>query len=193
MSITFLMGQDVSLRPLRQADADGPYLEWFNDEESCRNNSHHYFPYQEQDARAFIEAVQGFRDRMVFAIQLNKDDRHIGNIELGKINWIARTGEYAIVLGDRSVWGQGLAKQASVLLLDHAFFGLNLNRVHCGTFASNDAMIRLAAFMGMREEGRRRQAIYKEGRYLDLLEFGVLRDEYEQKFEQPLSRSKVQS
>ena len=191
MSIPFLKGADVSLRPLCLEDAEGPYPEWFNDPEVCRGNGHHFFPYLEQDARAFIEAAQDFSHRLIFAMQLNEDNRHIGNIELGKIDWIAHSAEYAIVLGDRDAWGRGLSKQASTLLLDHAFFSLNLHRVHCGTFANNDAMIRLAAFMGMREEGRRRQAIYKDGQYRDLLLFGVLRDEYEQNFGHPDSRSKT--
>ena len=41
-------------------------------------------------------------------------------------------------------------------------------------------MVRLAAALGMREEGRRRQALYLEGEWIDVVEFGVLRDDVSQ-------------
>jgi RimJ/RimL family protein N-acetyltransferase len=37
----------------------------------------------------------------------------------------------------------------------------------------------------MRLEGRRRQAAFKDSRWLDVLEYGVLRDEYVEKFGDP--------
>jgi RimJ/RimL family protein N-acetyltransferase len=34
----------------------------------------------------------------------------------------------------------------------------------------------------MQKEGCRRQAAYKQGRYMDVIEYGVLREEYLQRF-----------
>jgi len=39
-------------------------------------------------------------------------------------------------------------------------------------------MKKLAIKLKMREEGLRREAIYKNGRYLDIVEYGVLRHEF---------------
>jgi RimJ/RimL family protein N-acetyltransferase len=39
-------------------------------------------------------------------------------------------------------------------------------------------MIKLAAKLKMKEEGLRREAIYKNGQYQDIYEYGVLRTEY---------------
>ena len=55
---------------------------------------------------------------------------------------------------------------------------LNLNRIACGTFENNKGMRKLAEYLGMCEEGRRRRAVYKYGRYVDVIEYGVLKDEY---------------
>ena len=44
-------------------------------------------------------------------------------------------------------------------------------------------MRKLAAYLGMKEEGQRRQARYKLGRYVDVVEFGLLRDEFFQGLE----------
>jgi RimJ/RimL family protein N-acetyltransferase len=39
-------------------------------------------------------------------------------------------------------------------------------------------MQKLAGQLGMREEGRRRGAMWKRGRFVDVLEYGVLADEF---------------
>ena len=168
----FLLGERVALRALTPADVDGPYLEWFNDPEVCRLNSHHVFPYTRPEALEWVEALAGRRDALVLAITM--DGRHVGNISLQGIDPVGRTAELAIVLGDRSVWGQGIGLEAARLLVDHGFTALNLNRIACGTLAANVAMRRLAERLGMREEGVRRQAAWTDGAYHDIVEYGLL-------------------
>jgi RimJ/RimL family protein N-acetyltransferase len=178
MQPSFLTGERIYLRGLEAADASGPYLTWFNDEEACRGNSHHIFPYYREDAEAYIRRARESRADLVLAIVLRENDCHIGNIALQGIQQTNRSAEFAIVIGDRQAWGRGLGKEAARLLCDHGFDAMNLNRIHCGTLETNDAMRRLAASLGMEEEGRRRQAVFKGGRYLDVIEYGVLRLEY---------------
>jgi RimJ/RimL family protein N-acetyltransferase len=174
----FLTGARIYLRALMDADCAGPYLEWFNDPEVCRLNGHHRFPYRHEDARAFVQRVNASREELVLAIVRSDDHRHIGNVALQQIDFVSRSAELAIVIGARDCWGQGYSKEAGRLLLEHAFFSLNLNRVYCGTLEHNVPMQRLAVHLGMREEGRRRHAVYKADRYLDVIEYGVLKGEY---------------
>jgi RimJ/RimL family protein N-acetyltransferase len=173
---TFLAGARVALRPLVAADADGPYVEWFNDAEVSRLNSHHVFPYTRDDALEYIAAAGGRRDALVLAIEL--DGRHVGNISLQDIDPVARTAELAIVLGDRSVWGQGVGTEAAELLVAHGFSALNLHRIACGTVLANAGMRALAERLGMTEEGRRREAAWTDGAYHDVVEYGLLASEW---------------
>jgi RimJ/RimL family protein N-acetyltransferase len=55
---------------------------------------------------------------------------------------------------------------------------LNLERIHCGTAAGNAGMQGLARKLGMREEGRRRSHLFLEGERVDVLEYGILREEF---------------
>jgi RimJ/RimL family protein N-acetyltransferase len=169
-----LLGERVALRALTPADVDGPYLEWFNDPEVCRLNSHHVFPYTRLEALAWVEALRARRDTLVLAIAMRDDGRHVGNLSLQGIDPVGRSAELAIVVGDRSVWGQGIGLEAARLLVDHGFTSLNLNRIACGTLAANVAMRRLAERLGMREEGVRRQASWTDGAYHDIVEYGLL-------------------
>lgn len=178
MTAAFLETPRLILRPLVPADVDGPYLKWLNDAEVCRYNSHQVFPYRREDALAYIEKMaQSTRD-LVLALVLRAEARHIGNIALETIDWVNRTAEFAIVIGEVDCWGKGYAQEAASALLRHGFIALNLNRIHCGTPADHLPMRKLAEVLGMQQEGLRRQALYKGGRYLDVVEYGVLRVEY---------------
>lgn len=180
--IPFLKGDQVYLRHLVESDSEGPYSTWFNDADVCQGNSHHLFPFTLENAVSYIEAAKSSRYQLVLAIIRKKSEVHIGNVTLDKINYINRTAELAIVIGDKSCWGKGYAKEAAKLICDHGFMSLNLNRIACGTFENNMGMCKLAEYIGMRKEGRRRQASYKQGIYLDVIEYGVLRNEYLSRF-----------
>ncbi|MEY2632697.1 MAG: hypothetical protein RIR00_1351 [Pseudomonadota bacterium] len=175
--LPFLASERLLLRPLCPEDADGAYPRWLNDQEVCAGNAHGLFPYSRDDARAFIAQASG-PDRLVLAIVLKDGQRHIGNLALQQIHRIYRSAEFAILLGERDCHGQGYAAEAGRLLLRHGFQRLNLHRIGCGTFAGNQGMIRLAAALGMVEEGRRREAAFVAGHHQDILEFGVLRQEF---------------
>lgn len=176
--IPFIKGKQIYLRPLVDSDSEGEYPMWFNDMEVCRENSHHIFPYTLEEAREYIQQANRDFHHLILAIATRKDDKHIGNIALDNINYINRTAELTIVIGDKSCWKKGYGKEAAKLICDHGFMSLNLNRIACGTFENNQGMRKLAEYLGMREEGRRRNASYKHGRYLDVIEYGVLKNEY---------------
>ncbi len=174
----FLKGADIHLRALQESDCQGAYLQWFNDAEVCRFNGHHLFPYQREEAEAYVRKVELSPSDLVLAIVLTAGDRHIGNVSLQNINLVHRSAEFAIVLGEKEIWGKGYSKQAARLILNHGFLTLNLQRVECGTAETNIPMQRLAESLGMQKEGCRRQALFRENRYLDIVEYGVLKEEY---------------
>jgi RimJ/RimL family protein N-acetyltransferase len=173
----FIKGKNIDLRPLNQENLDGNYVNWFNDAEVCLYNSHHVYPYNREKAAQYISAMQNSKDNLVLAI-IAKNGKHIGNISLQKIDFVSRNAEYAIILGEKDYWGKGIAKEASALILKHGFEELNLHRIYCGTSENNKAMQKLAFALGMKEEGRRKEALYKNGKYVDIIEYGLLRKDF---------------
>jgi RimJ/RimL family protein N-acetyltransferase len=176
----FLRGERLVLRALQPGDADGPYAGWFNDPEVCRFNSHGTHPYLREHALAYIESIRHSKTDLVLAIEDVGRRVHVGNIALQAINPINRSAELAIVLGDPEIRGKGYGAEAGKLIVRHGFETLGLNRIGCGTSEDNEAMRKLAAQLGMREEGRRRAAMWKRGRFVDLIEYGVLASEFGQ-------------
>lgn len=174
----FLEGKQVLLRPLEEADIEGNYSKWLNDKEVCEGNSHHKYPYTKADCLKYIRHALETKSELILAIVDKVSGVHIGNIALQSIHPIYRTAELAIIIGEKDYWGKGIAKEAAHLLLEHGFTALNLERIGCGTFDGNDGMVKLTKHLHMKEEGRRRNAVFKNGTYLDMLEFGVLKHEF---------------
>ncbi len=178
MERPFLEGATIYLRPLSTDDLAGGYPNWLNDPEVSAHNSHHVFPYTLAQTKGYIESVQNDPQNLVLAIVAKDGNKHIGNIALQHINLIDRNAEYAIIVGDKGYWGRGVACEASRLLLTHGFNVLSLHRIYCGTSSTNIAMQKLAIALGMQKEGCRREAQYKDNAYVDIIEYGVLKEEF---------------
>jgi len=178
----FLEGKYTHLRPLLVSDITDDYIGWLNDSEVCRYNSHHVFPYDKYKAEEYIKNISLSKDILVLAIIDKKKEKHIGNVSLQNIDLLNRSAEFAILIGDKTYWGKGISKEVSLLIIKHGFVELNLNRIYCGTSENNVGMIKLAKALNMKKEGVRRKAIYKNGNYHNIIEFGLLRGEYLKKY-----------
>lgn len=104
----------------------------------------------------------------------------IGGAALKSIKWFNRKAEVSIFLDPRHQ-GKGLGKQALKKLIDFAFQTMNLYRLEAEVVDYNEAAKKLFPGAGFREEGRLREAKFFEGSYHDILRYGLLRREYEEK------------
>ncbi len=172
----FLTGKKIYLRALEEKDIAGDYFQWFNDMNTCRYNSHAVFPNSEKRMREYLADVSDTKSAVVFAIVEKKTDRHVGNVSIQNIDWISRSAEIAFIIDARHA-GKGYGYEAGRMTVDYAFERLNLVRVYCGTSSENVPMQKLAAKLGMKREGIRQKAMYKMGKYADIYEYGVLREE----------------
>jgi ribosomal-protein-alanine N-acetyltransferase len=175
----FLRGKRIYLRYLIDEDAKGPYLSWFNDESVCYGNSHHVFPFTQEMALRYIQQSHITSEELVLAIIVSETQAHIGNIALQQIHPIYHSAEFSIVIGDKDYWNKGYGKEAGKLLCDHGFERLNLHRIYCGTFDNNEGMKQLALSLGMTKEGTRKEAAFTQGRYVDVIEYGMTKKDYE--------------
>ncbi len=172
----YQLADGYHVRSLRESDLAGPYPSWFEDQEVCKYNSHGKLFRNAQWFRDFYDGLNR-EDQVVWAI-CHDEDGHIGNVSLQSITAINRNAEYAILIGERKHWRRSAGLNASMALLRHGFKKLNLERIYCDTACGNLGMQRLALRMGMVEEGRRRKHLFLEGEWQDLVEYGVLRNEF---------------
>jgi len=175
--LPLLKGKSIYLRGLHLEDAKGNYPHWFNNPEVTRYNSHGDKLYTQEMAEDYIRFVTSSSIHQVFAIIDNHTNKHIGNVALQAINLQARNAEFAILLGEPSFYGKGVGEEVGKLLLDYAFSELRLHRIYCGTSSNNIGMQRLALKLGMRQEGIRRDALTKNGKFADVIEYAILEND----------------
>ena len=101
----------------------------------------------------------------------------IGSCGLTYINWVYRTAEFSITIGNKSYRSGGFGSDTLRTLIKYGFEELNLNRIWCEVY-SNNAAIDIYKHIGFVEEGILRQNYYNEGRYWDSHIMSMLREEY---------------
>lgn len=63
--------------------------------------------------------------------------------------------------------------------VDFAFEILNMHRLNAEVLETNFASYKLQLLQGFKEEGRKRQAVFKSGKYYDSIIMGMLREDWE--------------
>lgn len=111
------------------------------------------------------------------AVCLTDNNLHIGNVYLTDINYINRTAESHIMIGNQAYWGQGLGREALLQILHYGFEERGLNRVYAHINADNTASLRLHEKCGYKKEGVLRQAIFKNGQFKDVVVMSILKEE----------------
>ncbi len=174
MKNPFLTGEKIYLSPLTKEDISTEYISWLNDSEVCKDNSHATFPNTHSKTLSYLESIEKSRSEIVFAIRWKKNDVHIGNVSLQNINWINRSAEIAIIIGNKKYWNKGVGSESYKLVIGYGFRTLNLNRLSSGQTVTNKGMISVCEKNGMRKEGTLREVLYKNGEYTDAIIYSIL-------------------
>jgi diamine N-acetyltransferase len=176
-----ILGEGVRLRAAERSDLPR-FVKWLNDPE-VRKGLLLYKPISlVGEEKWFEEMVKRPPDEQVMVIEVPRDGDWIavGNCGIHRIDWRSRVCELGIFIGEKSYWNQGIGTRVMSLLLKHGFETLNLNRIFLEVFEDNPRAIRAYEKAGFVHEGRKRQAIYQDGRYKDILLMSVLRSEWDQ-------------
>lgn len=166
----------MRLRELERADV--PTINrWRNDPEAVRQlgAGFHYIASEVDDS--WYDDYLAHRDRAVRLIIL-EDDRLVGCVNLTGIHPVNRSAEFSIWIAEPSFRFRGLGRLATLEMLRHAFEDLNLHRVWLHVLATNEPALALYRKVGLKEEGRLREAVFKGGAVLDLIVMAVLRHEF---------------
>lgn len=106
------------------------------------------------------------------------DGNRVGVATLINIDWKNRMAEHGIKIASESCRGKGIGTDAVMAIMRYAFDELGLNRLNSSWFADNLPSKKMYMKCGWKEEGIRRQYVYKHGRFRDLIESGILASDY---------------
>jgi ribosomal-protein-alanine N-acetyltransferase len=124
------------------------YVSWINDPEvnmylETRGN------YTLDLLKSYIEE-QYKKDIYFWAIHLKESKKHIGNIKIDPINLNTNSGEYGILMGDKTNWGKGYAKEASLKIIEYCFNNLKLSKITLGVIDDNINAVKLYKKIGFK-------------------------------------------
>ena len=159
---------------------DDAYFGWLRDLEVIEtiNRIEYMMPIRFELVEAYVRRLWESPSDAFFAVIRRDDNRFIGTLRLAQIDWRVGSGDIGIMIGDRSCWNQGLAKDAVSVACTYAFKRLGLRRLTAGTPESNVAMRRCFERLGFREEGRLRRHVILGGKTVDRVLFGLFADEF---------------
>ena len=175
-----IIGNKIILsKPVRE---DMPkLLEW-------RNNPNHRKYYREYRESNIEDQITWYENIMMkdpswhhFVVKPINSNKIIGVVFLNHIHPVYKTGEFGITLGDPEYRGKGYGRDMLETLIKYGFEELNLNRIWCEVYSNNDS-IHLYRKIGFKDEGILRQHVFKNGEYLDSYVLGMLKTEYNVKY-----------
>jgi RimJ/RimL family protein N-acetyltransferase len=97
------------------------------------------------------------------------DDQPLGCFHLQNIDRINRTLIVGMAIYDPSARGHGLGTRSRIAVLNHVFNEMNFLWVYGQYLDDNDASRRMNEKLGAEVIGRRRAAVYRGGRYRDMI------------------------
>ncbi|EFN59925.1 hypothetical protein CHLNCDRAFT_48068 [Chlorella variabilis] len=170
-----------TVRPWQLTDATS-MAEALNDKSvwlCVRNRIAH--PYTLEHARQFLEAMAATQGPPeAFAIVVGGEA--VGGVGIHPQGDVyERSAELGFWLARRH-WGRGIASEAVGAAIDSAWARLpHLHRIYARCYAHNAGSQAVLRKLGFQQEGRLRQAAFKDGQLVDELAFGLLRPEWEQR------------
>lgn len=146
-------------------------FKWCRQNEKLSDHEHDsWFSRIKSDPTIKMYALYGPKSVDLKCIEL------VGVTGLTSIDRLNSRAEVSLYI-DPELHRQGLGFKAARSLTDKAFNVHNLNSIWGEAFEGSPA-IGLFQKCGFKEEGRRRQFYFREGKYVDAILFSLLRSEY---------------
>lgn len=137
----------VTIRPLQERDAYTSVM-WRNDPEVFKYTGNTY------DHEITIESELNWINKVIsnqneYRCAILADGLYVGNIYLTDID--EESANYHIFIGNKDYWGKGVAKEASMQILEYAFIILNLKEVKLRVRKENVSAYNLYLRLGFKE------------------------------------------
>lgn len=171
-------GNQVVLRRLNEQDA--PVLARLLNNKKIWDNVRDKipFPYTEQDAKEFIGWCQAEDPPMTFGIEYN--GQLAGCIGLLKQEDVYRlSAEIGYWIGE-PFWNNGIATEATRLMVDYGFKELKLVKIFTGVFDFNKAFQRVLEKVGFKLECVSEKALIKNGVIRDEYRYGLVNEKFKE-------------
>lgn len=170
------IGRTIILRRIRQSD-EATITKWYQNHELLMYYDHLPPPTYSKIVNKLKQQLK--TNHRLDLIVENKIGEPVGTVYLKKIDWKNRHAELHVLIAEKKDQGRLFGAEAAFLLLRHAFWELNLNKIYCRTIEYAKEAQRLIQLCGFKKEAVCRQLIYQQGKYWNVTIYGMLKDEFD--------------
>lgn len=168
------MYNKVSIRKFNEKDINNK-IKWIND--SDNNKFLHYdLPLEYSKTLNWYNNNKDNTNRYDAVIEF--ENIPVGLIGLLNIDKKNLKAEYYIVIGEKQYKGLGIAKKATLLLLEYAFNELKLNKIYLYTEIDNISAQKLFEKIGMSREGLLKSDLFYNNKFVDRYIYSISCEEY---------------
>jgi len=170
------MSEPVYLRALELEDIERT-VRWHNDPELYLSLAGTFRYVSKSSERDWIEKKVAYSSTETnLAICESATDRHVGNIYLRNICWVARRGNMEVCIGEKDSRSKGYGKSAIMQLIQYAFDELGLQKICLSALSDNSNAKVLYEKCGFVTEGVLRRHVFKNGCFKDIISMGLHRE-----------------
>ncbi|EOV7450969.1 GNAT family N-acetyltransferase [Vibrio vulnificus] len=166
------------LRSLSVEDGE-VFYNWSCDREvTLYSLSSYAYPQSTSDIEKWLLSINSSTKNVSFGICDKENDQLIGYAGISGISSLNRSGEYFVLIGEKSYWGKGVGTSVTKVVTDYAIRTLGLHRVQLTASSLNDGAIKAYENAGYQHEGVMRQSGFRNGEFVDKVLMSVLSTEW---------------
>jgi ribosomal-protein-alanine N-acetyltransferase len=162
---------------------DEKYLRWLRDQEVIKyiGREEYFGEITFDEIKEYVNSGWNNRYISFWAVYLSENKTFIGTVKINYFNedgLKSKTADIGIMIGERSIWGKGVASFTLSLVCEYGFNQLSARKLTAGALANNIAVIKAFKKIGFLEEGRIRGRLLIGGEYHDHVLMGCYPNEF---------------
>lgn len=167
---------DIKLIKLGKEDLE-LVRNWRNSEDVTKYMYNESYITKEQHKNWF-EKIKDSSQSIYWIIEYN--NKKLGLASITGIDNTLQSCYWAFYLGDTSVRGGGIGAKIEYNVIEYVFSELNMNKLRCEVFISNDRVIKMHEKYGFRREAYYREHCIKGTDKLDVVGLALIQSEWAQ-------------
>lgn len=171
----------IYLRAFTVDDAKTTHAWRIDDEVTETLVGRKYFVSPDYEKKWVNDAIFSPGNSVRLAVCFKDTHQHIGNAYFDNVDTFNQNAMFSLLIGEKSFWGKGIGTELTMLMLNYAFYEMNLKRVYSYQLEDNIGSIKVHQKCGFQQEGILRKAVFKHGELINLNVMGILKEEFDQK------------
>jgi len=177
-----LKGKKVILRPVELEDIEF-IRSLINDPWMEERIEGWALPISKKDQEQWYESFRNTKEQIRYIIE-TEEEGVVGFCGLKDIDHKNGVATSAGIRIKKDTHSKGIATDAYMTLFKYAFFELRLHRINTSALEENAPSLHMMEKVGCKREGLKRETVFKNGEYHNVIVLGILEKDYLEKIKE---------